>query len=192
MHVLEQEKEIRRVIAPSTYKAPPNDILGIWPFTSEKEAAQEALLREYDWAFFRKMTPHLGIWESTKVFFIGPDWSRDFFTRYMKIAEEFGPYTDANYEIAYKPRLLAYYDGELLKAMLDTLAQMYMDGEIPEALYNPGAIILDDESPIDKAFQSVKEGAVRTGKLVFKTLVVGGLILGVYYIYTRRPRRRAA
>lgn len=174
--------------APTSYNTSPG--LGIWPFTSEKEETYSDLLRKYDWAFYKAMVPQMGIWESTKAFFIGPDWARDFFKRYMVVAEEIGPYTAGNAD-TFMDRLSDFYDAELLNKMLTTLEMMYAEGEIPRALYDPASVDLDEDSPLDKALKAMREGAKETGRTVTRILIIGAVgYLGYQVVKGELKKRR--
>ncbi len=108
----------------------------------------------------------------------------------MKIAEEHGPYIANEYKSVWEPRLSAYYKPELLQKMLDTLSDMYMTGEIPEVLYNPGAVVLDDQSPVTKAFTALKESTTGVLGSAYKYLIIGGVIFIAVNAYIRRPKRK--
>ena len=163
--------------------------MGIWPFSSEKEDAQAKVMRDYDWAYYRAMAPHISVWESLDIFLSGGTGVRLFFQRYMNIAEQYGPYTPAVFESIYKPKLSPYYKPDILKIMLDVLLEMYSNNELPEVLYNPAGVNLEDDSPIVQAFKAVKEGAqVGLGRILAYALIGGIAIAGVYG-YMSTPRR---
>lgn len=188
MHVL---KEKKKLIGPTTYRTPPHETMGLWPFASEKEKTIRDVIDEYGFAFYRRMLPQMSVWENTKAL-LSWDWTGDFFRRYMLVAESHGPYTSDDFSSIWEPRMSAYYAPDLLKKMLGTLAEMYMDGEIPEVLYNPAGVILDERSPIDKAFTALKEGAGSALKGTFWYIVIGGVVIVGSYAYMSKSQRKAA
>ena len=173
--------------SPTTYHTSPRDNMGIWPFTSEKEAAQNEVMRDYDWAYYRAMAPHISIWESMSIFLNGGAGVRLFFQRYMNIAESYGPYTPEIFDTVYKPQLSAYYKPDILKIMLDVLLEMYSKNELPEVLYNPAGVDLSEDSPIVQAFKAVKEGTQGAGNRILIYALAGGVaIAGAYGFMSRR------